>query len=206
LRPVDSHQSRHPVFVVPRTPRERITIDLRGLATALKAHAKARHLTVSDAARLAVATALEMSPLDPAVGPSGEPDAAADQSIKLTVRLRRGVAARLAARARACGLSHGTYLTTLIDGTPAPPLAVVAALNASTDQLAVVSADLNEVIRLFREQPMPSEEELDQLTQRIVEGVRRHLDLASRVVADLRPARTYPTRRPPRVASQRAGQ
>lgn len=183
-----------------------MTIDLRGLAPALKAHAKARHLTVSDAARLAVAAALETPPLDPEVEPTGEPDTTADQPVKLTIRLRRGVAARLTARARACGLSHGTYLTTLIDGTPAPPLAAVAALNASTDQLAAVSTDLNEVSRLFREQPLPSEEELDQLTRRIVEGVRRHLDLASQVVAELRPARTYPTRRPGRVASRRAHQ
>lgn len=183
-----------------------MTIDLRGLAPALKAHAKARHLTVSDAARLAVAAALKTPPLDPEVEPSHEPDAGADRPIKLTVRLRRGVAARLATRARACGLSHGTYLTTLIDGTPAPPLAAVAALNASTDQLAVVSADLNEVIRLLREQPLPSEEELDEFTRRIVDGVRRHLDLASRVVADLRPARTYPTQRPTRVATHRGGQ
>ena len=183
-----------------------MTIDLRGLAPALRAHAKARHLTVSDAARLAVAKALETSPLDREIESSCEPGAAADQSIKLTIRLRRGVATRLTTRARACGLSHGTYLTKLIDGTPAPSLAVVAALNASTDQLAVVSADLNEVIRLFRDQPLPSEKALDELTRRIVEGVRRHLDLASRVVADLRPARTYPTQRPTRVASQPAGQ
>ena len=46
-----------------------MTIDLRGLAPALKAHAKARHLTVSDAARLAVAAALETPPLDPEVEP-----------------------------------------------------------------------------------------------------------------------------------------
>jgi hypothetical protein len=182
-----------------------MSIDLRGLAPALKAHAKARHLTVSDAARLAVAAALGTSPLDPAAEPTHEPDAGADQPVKVTVRLRRGAAVRLATRARACGLSYGTYLATLIDGTPAPPLAVVAALNASTDQLAAVSADLNEVIRLFREQPMPSEEELDQLTQRIVAGVRRHLDLASRVVSELRPARRYTTR-PPRAPSQRADQ
>ena len=94
-RPVDSRQSRLSVFVVARAPRERMTIDLRGLAPALKAHAKARHLTVSDAARLAVAAALETSPLDPEVEPADEPDAAADQPVKLTVRLRRGVAARL---------------------------------------------------------------------------------------------------------------
>lgn len=194
------------MFVVAKAPRERITIDLRGLAPALKAHAKTRHLTVSDAARLAVAAALDATSFDSQLEPAGEPDAASDQPVKLTIRLRRGVAARLTTRARDCGLSHGTYLTTLIDGTPAPPLAAVTALNASTDQLAVISADLNEVIRLFREQPMPSEEELDQLTQRVVVGVRRHLDLASRVVADLRPARTYPTRRPTGVGRERAGQ
>jgi hypothetical protein len=84
-----------------------MTIDLRGLAPALKAHAKARHLTVSDAARLAVAAALGTSPLDPEVEPGGEAGQVSDQPIKLTIRLRRGVAARLTARARACGLSHG---------------------------------------------------------------------------------------------------
>jgi hypothetical protein len=183
-----------------------MSIDLRGLVPALKAHAKTRHLTVSDAARLAVAAALGTSPLDPEVEPIHEPDAGADQPVKVTVRLRRGVAVRLTTRARACGLSQGTYLATLIDGSPAPPLALVAAPNASTDQLAAVSADLNEVIRLFRAQPVPSEEELDRLTQGIVAGLRRHLDLASRVVAELRPARTHPTQRRPQDASQRASQ
>ena len=187
-----------------KVPRQRLTVDLRGLAPALKAHAKARHLTVSDAARLAIAAALETSPLHPEVEPSGEWAADADRPIKVTVRLRRGVAARLTTCARACGLSHGAYLTTLIDGTPAPPLAAVAALTASTDQLAVLSADLNEVIRLLRDQPLPSEEELDAFTRGFVEGVRRHLDLASRVVTDLRPTRTYPTPRPPGVASSAA--
>ena len=182
-----------------------MSIDLRGLAPALKAHARARNLTVSDAARLAIAAALGTSPLDPEVEPTHEPDAGADQPVKVTVRLRRGVAVRLATRARACGLSHGTYLATLIDGTPAPPLAVVAALNASTDQLAAVSADLNEVVRLLRGQPLPSEEELDEFTRRIEGGVRSHLDLASRVVAELRPARTCATR-PTRAKGRRADQ
>jgi hypothetical protein len=179
-----------------------VTIDLRGLATALKQHAKARHFTVSDAARLAVAAAIETSPSSPRVGPSAVPDADAGPTIKLTIRLRRSVADRLTARARACGLSHGAYLTTLIDGTPAPPLAAVTALNASTDQLAVVSADLNEVIRLLRDQSSPAAKEVDVFTRRIVEGLRKHLDLASRVVAELRPARAHPTRRSTRGAGE----
>ena len=176
--------------------RERMTVDLGGLAPALRVHAKARHLTVSQAARLAVAAALEPSPLDPQVQPEGDADSAADQPVKLTIRLRRGVADRLAVRARDCGLSHGAYLTTLIDAAPAPSLAMVKALSASTDQLAVVSADVNEDIRLLRRDTAPSQEVLGASVRSIVDGTRRHLDLASRVVAELRPARMYP-RRPP---------
>ena len=194
------------VSIVARIPRERVTIDLRDLAPALRAHAKARHLTVSNAARLAVATALGTSPLHLEVEPSGALDADADRPIKLTLRLRRGVAARLTARARACGLSHGAYLTTLIDGTPAPPLGMVAALNASTDELAVLAADLSEINRRLRDQTVPSDEVLDTFTSRLVAGVHRHLDLASHVVAELRPARTCPTQRPTRGSSERAGQ
>ena len=187
---------------MPGARRERVTIDLRGLASALKQHANARHLTVSDAARLAVAEALGTAPCSPEVAPSGGPDADPGQWTKLTIRLRRGVADRLSTRARACGLSQGAYLTTLIDGTPAPSLAAVTALNASTDQLAVVSADLNEVIRLLRDRQLPAEKEVDESTRRTLEGLRKHLDLASRVVADLRPARVYPTRRSTRGAGE----
>jgi hypothetical protein len=162
---------------------------------------------VSQAARLAVAAALEPSSPGPQVQPEGEADSAADRPVKLTIRLRRGVAARLAARARDCGLSHGAYLTTLIDEVPAPPLAMVKTLSASTDQLAVVSADVNEVIRLLRRDTSPSQEVLVASVRSIVDGTRRHLDLASRVVADLRPARAYP-RRPPgnRAADKRIRQ
>ena len=176
--------------------RERMIVDLGGLAPALRAHAKARHLTVTQAARLAVAAVLEPAPVDAGVQPESEPDSTADRTVKLTIRLRRGVADQLTARARDCGLSHGAYLTTLIDAAPAPPLAMVKALSASTDQLAVVSADMNEVIRLLRRDTSPSQEVLGEVLRSIVDGTRRHLDLASRVVAELRPARTYPRRSP----------
>jgi len=190
------------VLVVPRARRERVTIDLRGLSSALKEHAKARHLTTSEAARLAVAAAIETSPCGLEVEPSAGADADPRRPLKLTMRLQRSVADRLTTRARGCGLSYGAYLTTLIDATPAPPLAAVAALNASTDQLAVVSADLNEVIRLLRDRQLPAEKEVDESTRRTLEGLRKHLDLASRVVADLRPARVYPTRRSTRGAGE----
>ena len=182
-------------------------VDLGGLAPALRAHAKARHLTVTQAARLAVAAVLEPAPVDAGVQPESEPDSTADRTVKLTIRLRRGVADQLTARARDCGLSHGAYLTTLIDAAPAPSLAMVKALTASTDQLAVVSADVNEVIRLLRRDTSPSQEMLGTSVRSIVDGTRRHLELASRVVAELRPARTYPRRpRGKRAADERIRQ
>ena len=130
--------------------RERTTIDLRGLGPALKAHAQARNLTVSDVTRLAVVAVLKTAASETEVEASGESDAAKDGTVKLTIRLRRGVAARLTTRARACGLSQGAFLATLIDEVPAPPLAVATALGTSTEQLAVVSADINELIRTIR--------------------------------------------------------
>ena len=170
--------------------RERATIDLRGLGAALKAHARARNLTVSDAARLALVAMLKTSASESEAQVGGESDVANDGTVKLTIRLRRGVATRLTARARACGLSHGAYLTTLIDEAPAPPLAVVTALGTSTEQLAVVSADLNELIRTIRRDVTSSGCLIDDWLRPLVIDVRRHVALAARLMSELRPART----------------
>jgi hypothetical protein len=186
-----------------RVPRERTTIDLCGLGPALKAHARARNLTVSEVARLAVATVLETSALEPENQACGAPDATEGRPVKLSIRLRRGVAARLTTRARACGLSHGAYVTTLIDETPAPPLAVATALGMSTEQLAVVSADLNELIRTIGRGTVSSGLLVDDRMRALLDDVRRHLGLASRLMAELRPARTVSTQRSDtRAASQ----
>jgi hypothetical protein len=170
-----------------------MTIDVRGLAPALKAQARARHLTVSQVARLALVAALP--PPNAGTQLAGRPSPDADRLAKLTIRLRRGVAARLHETARASGLSLGAYLTTLIDGAPAPPLTLVRALAESTDELAILSADANEVIRMLRKGVAPSDAELRHVVRGMVEGTRQHLELASRVVAQLRPTRVLQTSR-----------
>jgi hypothetical protein len=93
------------VVIVANKSRRRLTLDLRGLGPALAAHARARHLTVSDVVRLAVAAVLEAP--SPAERPVADLDLAADRPEKLTIRLQSCVAARLKTRSRACGLSHG---------------------------------------------------------------------------------------------------
>ena len=179
--------------IVATASRERATIDLRGLGPALKAHARARSLTVSEVARLAVAAVLETPSSEFPVQVSGESNAAGDRTVKLTIRLRRAVAARLTTRARACGLSHGAYLTTLIDEAPAPPLAVATVLGTSTEQLAVVSADLNELIRVIRRDATSSGRLVEDWLRPLLDDVRRHVGLASRLMLELRPTRTYST-------------
>lgn len=184
-----------------KVARERVTVDIRGLASALSAQAKARHLTVSQIARLALVAVLP--PTDAGTQPAAGPSPDADRPLKLTIRLRRGVAARLHERARASGLSLGAYLTTLIDGAPAPPLTLVRALAESTDELAILSADANELIRKLNKDATPSAVDLRHVVQGMVDGTRQHLELASRVVAGLRPARVLQA---PRLRNRPVGQ
>jgi hypothetical protein len=178
-----------------KVARERVTVDIRGLVPALNAQAKARHLTVSQIVRLAVVAALP--PADAKTELAAQPSPEADRLLKLTIRLRRGVAARLHERARASGLSLGAYLAALIDGTSAPPLTLGRPLAESTDELAILSADANEVIRMLRKGATPSDTDLRHLVQGMVDGTRQHLELASRVVAQLRQTRVL-QKPPPR--------
>ena len=193
-----------PARIVATASRQRVTIDLRGLGTALRAHAQARNLTVSDVARLAVVSLLETSASSPAVEVSGDVDVATWRTVKLTIRLRSGVAAHLTNSARACGLSQGAYVTTLIDQVPAPPLAIATVLGRSTEQLAVVSADLNELMRTMRRDAASSERFIEDRLRPLLNDVRQHVGLASRLVSDLRSKRTSAPQRSGLAAGQEA--
>ena len=131
--------------------RDRVTVDLRGLAPAVKAHASARNMTLAAFARAAMVEALKQAEVDPFhLSQGGGPDDG--QPVKLTLSLPLRQASWLVEHARAAGLSYGTYLASVIDGTPAPGGLgeAVRALTASTAQLAALSTDLNDYVRLLR--------------------------------------------------------
>lgn len=172
-----------------------MTIDLRGLGPAIREQAKARKLPAAAVARQAVVAMLESSPVSVQDQAADSSKASDDQTVKLTVRMRRCIAGRLTMRARAAGLSQGAYLATLIEGAPAPPLPVdhreaIAALGVSTDQLAAVSADVCDFIRLFRSDSSPPVVQLGDRMRALTDVVRQHLVIASRLMADLKPATT----------------
>ncbi len=76
--------------------------------------------------------------------------------VKLSVRLPRTASSRLDRSARAAGLSRGVYLARLIDGVPpvvasSDRSAMFNALNASSNELALLSRDINHLTRLLRQ-------------------------------------------------------
>ncbi len=180
---------------MPPVRRQFFTVDLRGLRAALGARAAEQGLSESDVLRSALATVLvkDDTVLEPL--PSSDERAPPPTHIKLSVRLPRRAAFHLDRNARAAGLSRGAYLTRLIDG--APPViasteraAGIAALNASSAELALLSRDISHLTLLLRssavEAARPYRERLDNLDA----DVRVHLDLAAAVLAELVLART----------------
>lgn len=173
--------------------RDRVTVDLRGIRPQLQAQAAKRQMTAAALVRHAVTAMLDDAPSD--VGDNAPIDIASGTSVvKVTLRLPVALAVVLASRARAADVSQGTYVARLIDGTPAQPRApdrtqAVAALMASTDRLAALSADLNAFMRLLGRTPRSKLEPYRASIRSLAGDVRVHLASAAALVAALRATR-----------------
>jgi hypothetical protein len=170
--------------------RDRVTVDLCGIWPKLKAHAAKRQMTTAALVRRAVTTMLDDAPSD--VGDDGPIDSSSGTPVvKVTLRLPVAHAIVLASRARVADVSQGTFVARLIDGTPAQPRApdhtqAIAALMASTDRLAALSADLNAFMRLLGRAPRSELEPYRASIRSLAGDVRVHLASAAAMVAALR--------------------
>jgi len=173
---------------MPAPAREYFTVDLRGLRAVLAGRAAQDGVTESDVLRSALTAALgrvaaavsnPVTPVDPAA-----------THLKLSVRLGRPAACRLDQDARACGLSRGSYLARLIQAAPpvassADRVAACAALNKSSEELAVMSRDINHLTQLLRQGSVEAARSYVRRHETLDRDVRSHLALASVVLADL---------------------
>lgn len=85
-------------------------------------------------------------------------------------------------------------MAALIDGAPPPlnPAQTVAALRASTDQLAVIGTDLSAFLHVMRTVKPGASQELERYRNGITtlnEDIRRHLTVAAQLVAELQTSR-----------------
>ena len=171
-----------------RSSRDRVTIDLRGIGQAVRAAAAGRGQTLAAYARAALVAAADSLP--PATPWRAAPVAGPRPPIKIHLRTDELEAEALVLKARLLGLSYGEYVGRLVVGTPLPAqvaqrAADRAALQASTDHVAVLAREISEVLRLAR--TVRSTEEMKQRAghlHNLAADVRRHLDLASSFLAD----------------------
>jgi predicted transcriptional regulator len=179
------------------SPRDRITIELRGLRERLHTLASARKTTTSALARQALASLLNDEPSEADHSKREATEARDDRIVKLTLRLSATHAVALATRARAADVSQGAFVAALIDGNPHTPLPrdhadAVAAVVASTDQLAVMCTDINALMRLAK---TSAKEEVQSYRARVlnlVDDVRSHLAVVAPLVAALKLVRRAP--------------
>lgn len=168
-----------------------VTVDMRGLKAALVTYAKGKRLSVSVVVRAAVArelgevgtggTALQTLPVVGGDTPGW---------VKLSIRVTHAEAERLAAGARAAGLSRGAYLVELSDGVPVLRSGGrpehIAALMASCAELSTFSRNTHQLTALLRQGNVRQALVYRGMLDRLTVDVRSHLRLAARVLSELR--------------------
>lgn len=174
--------------------RDRVIVDLRGIGDAVRSAAVRRGVTVAHLARQALLATVDTSETT-AVTPGSESPTPSWPVTKLTLRLPQPCADALIANAVGLGLSYGEYVARLVSGSAMPRPAAEraadrAALLASSDQLAALSADLNAFIRLLRSGSSAAVEKYRRRIEKVDADLRDHLDLASKFIADSRARRS----------------
>jgi hypothetical protein len=169
-------------------PRDRVIIDLRGIGDAVRSAAAQRNITIAHLARQALLSTIAAS--EPPVVPLGSNSPTPSfLTTKLTLRMPQPHADALIVNAVGLGLSYGEYVARLVSGSSLPRpsaerAADRAALLASSDQLAVLSADLNAFERLLRHGSSADAQKFRQRIEVMDADIRRHLDLASKLMTD----------------------
>jgi len=175
--------------------RDRVTIDLRGMGARLHALASRRRMPASVLVRRSVVAMLEAEFVEGVQhGPAGEEGAT--PVVKVTLRLSADHAQLLAARARAADVSQGSYVASLIEGLPVPPLPpdharAIEALLVFSNRLADVSPDLNGIARLVTRDPKGQLGQHASYLTALAARIRQHLALAAELLTSVRPRRGH---------------
>lgn len=185
------------------TTHDFVTVDMRGLKAALVARAQAERVSMSVLVRGAVARELGLA-VDGEASRTDEPAARPSSAtlVKLSIRMTAEEARQFDGGARAAGLSRGAYLAGLIANVPVLSAGGgrtehIAALMASCAELSTLSRNVHRLTALLRQANVEPARPYREMLDTLAGDVRRHLELAARVLADLQPQSrsTRPTAR-----------
>ena len=169
-----------------------VTVDMRGLKTALVARAQAERVSVSVLVRDAVTKRLGLAERERPPETGTERITQRPATIKLSIRLTRGEVEQLTAGARTAGLSRGAYLAGLVANVPvlkgeSSRTDYLVALTASSAELSTLSRNIHHLTALLRQGAVRPAQEYRQMLDTLADDVRGHLRLASSLLAELRP-------------------
>ena len=183
--------------------RDRISVDLHGLKAALHARALAKVVSPSALVRSILAEALSL----PAGGGIEQHQAqlgpcTGERRARLCLRMSREQAANTLSAARLAGMNPGSFVAGLAAGVPAIQAGGgradhVAALVASNAELSTFSRNIHHLMHLLRQGEVGPALVYRDMLDTLSGDVRRHLALASGVLAELHPRGQAPQQRRP---------
>lgn len=170
--------------------RDRISVDMRGMKSALLERARARGTSPSEWVRTVLAVSLGREIHSACATPSESRGKGG--RTRLTLRMHEADAQATLQAARAAGLSPGTYVAGLVAQAPVlvrhdGPAAHAAALTSSCAELATLSRNLHHLTNLLRQGSSRAAQEYSETLDNLAADVRAHLVVASAVVAELSP-------------------
>jgi hypothetical protein len=180
--------------------RDRISVDLRGLKAALIEHARVLGVSPSDFVRAVLADVLKGRAAPSLMRATHQRDCEpSGRRVRLSMRLSRDDVRMIHLAADRAGLPVGAYVAGLAAGIPAltsaaTPAGPLAALIASNATMASLGRNLHHLTSLLRQGSVRAAQEYREVLDDVAGDVCRHIEIASAVLADLRPLHT-PARR-----------
>ena len=176
-----------------RVSRDRITVDLRGLRSALFEQARARGVRPSDFVRASLAFSLTSSEgIATAPRPSSVP--IQPVRVRLSLRMSREDSLATSRAARKAGLPPGDFVAELVAGAAVQSVTqrpdYLSQLAASSAELSTLSRNIHHLTRLLREGSVRAAMEYRNMLDALADDVRKHLLLASAVLEQSRPRST----------------
>jgi hypothetical protein len=171
-----------------------VTVDMRGLKTALVERAHQDRLSVSALVRQCVERALDVHP-EPQPETTESATVPRGPLVKLSIRMTGSEADWLDGGARRAGVSRGAFLAGLLAGVPSfsgaagNRLECLATLTASTAELSTLTRNVHQLTALLRRAEVQPAQAYRRMLDTLEHDVRVHLRLAASVLAELRPAR-----------------
>jgi thioredoxin-like negative regulator of GroEL len=176
--------------------RDRISVDLRGLRAALFERARSQGVSPSELVRVVLEKALGQAEQQPLGRVTNVVCAPSEARARLSLRMTRTEALAVLAAARQAGMAPGAYVVGLLAAVPvltggSSRANHIAELTASSAELSTLIRNIHHLTSLLRQGQVRPAQEYRAMLDTLADDVRVHLNLASDVLAELRPRRSH---------------